>query len=83
MSDKKHTVSESADKITLKSKVVRGQRTKMNYCNQLADRLGWEEGKEYTISKKNYSQTAQPALRKAGWRTLFRMFVEGDRGESE
>jgi len=28
MSDKKHTVSESADKITLKSKIVRGEGTR-------------------------------------------------------
>ena len=48
------------------------QETTMDYCNHIADRLGWDEGVEYSVSEGGYSSTPQPALRKEGWRSLYR-----------
>jgi len=60
-----------------------GKQTAMQYCNHIADRLGWEQGVEYRVSDDNPSATPQPALRKAGWRSLFRaVSSQDDSGES-
>lgn len=59
-----------------------GKQTAMDYCNYIADALGWEEGVEYRVSDDNPSATPQPAIRKAGWRSLFRaVSSEADSGE--
>jgi len=45
--------------------------TRMDYCNHIADTLGWEEDSEYTVSRAGNRETPQPALRKAGWSALY------------
>lgn len=44
---------------------------KMDYCNHLADRFGWEEGVEYTVTKNGYYDTPSPSLNKAGWKSVY------------
>lgn len=46
------------------------RQTAMDYCNHIADRLGWEEGVEYSVKSSGYSDSPQPSLRKEGWRSL-------------
>jgi len=48
-----------------------GRQSSMDFCNHIADRLGWEEGVEYSVSEGGYRQTKQPTLLKEGWRALF------------
>lgn len=55
--------------------------TMMDFCNHLADRLGWEDGVEYSVSEGGYSNTQQPTLRKEGWRSLYEALVGGDPDE--
>jgi len=54
-----------------------GQKTSMEYCNHIADRLGWDEDVEYSVSESGYSSTPQPAVRKEGWRSLYQAIASG------
>jgi hypothetical protein len=51
----------------------------MDYCNQIAETLGWTEGTEYGVSTQNPSATPLPYLRKPGWAALctFVRFYDG------
>lgn len=48
-----------------------GQMTAMDYCNHISDRLGWDEGTEYSVSEGGGYSSPQPSIRKEGWRSLF------------
>lgn len=54
-----------------------GQKTAMDYCNHIADRLGWDEGVEYSVYDGGHSSSIQPAVRKEGWRSLYRALASG------
>lgn len=58
------------------------RHTSMDFCNHIADRLGWEEGVEYAVSDGGYSSTPQPTLRKEGWRSLCEKAIKETEGES-
>jgi hypothetical protein len=58
-----------------------GQRTSMDYCNHIADHLGWDEDVEYGVSEGGYCSTPQPAVRKEGWRSLYRVIASGSQDD--
>jgi len=53
-----------------------GQMTAMDICNHVADRLGWDESVEYTVSENAYNSSAQPSIRKEGWRSIYEALVQ-------
>jgi hypothetical protein len=50
----------------------RGSMKTADYCERIADRLGWEEGEDYTVADYNSSSIA---LNKSAWRSLHRAVV--------
>jgi len=55
------------------------QKTAMDYCNHIADRLGWDEDIEFSVSDGVYNSTPQPAVLKEGWRSLYRAIASGSK----
>lgn len=54
-----------------------GPATAADYCTHVADRLGWEEGIEYTTRQGGADgNSIQPRLLKEGWRRLFELVAE-------
>lgn len=49
--------------------------TIMDYCNHLADRLGWEEGDEYSVSQAYSGASKQVSLKKSGWKSLHQEYI--------
>lgn len=50
----------------------------MDYCNYLADVLGWTEGTEYSVSKWYSADSPRPRLLKKGWESLYQETISDD-----
>lgn len=49
------------------------------FADAVARALDWEEGVEYAVQEPSHgNKPGQPRLYKAGWRDLYRRFIDGD-----
>lgn len=55
----------------------KGQQSALDLCTHIADRLGWQEGVEYSVNEPGGYTSSQPRLLKAGWQALHDELVNG------